>query len=75
MRNGRARRSVRRLSVLFDIPHSATHCIIGSGLPIIPHSDHSHSMVLGGLLLTSYTTRLTPFTSLAIRLLITARRS
>ena len=36
---------------------------------------HSHSMVLGGLLLTSYTTRLTPLTSLEIRLLMVARTS
>ncbi len=36
---------------------------------------HSHSMVAGGLLLMSYTTRLTPGTSLTIRLLIRPRTS
>ena len=32
-----------------------------------PLHRYSHSIVAGGLLLTSYTTRLTPFTSFAIR--------
>ena len=36
---------------------------------------HSHSIVDGGLLLTSYTTRLMPRTSLTIRLEVRARRS
>ena len=31
------------------------------------HHPHSHSIVPGGLLVTSYTTRFTPFTSLMIR--------
>ena len=30
-------------------------------------TPHSHSIVPGGLLVTSYTTRLTPFTSLMMR--------
>ncbi len=30
-------------------------------------TDYSHSIVPGGLLVTSYTTRLTPFTSLMMR--------
>ena len=38
-------------------------------------SDHSHSMVPGGLLVTSSTTRLTSGTSPVIRLLIVASRS
>ncbi len=36
---------------------------------------HSHSIVAGGLLLMSYTTRLTPGTSLTIRELILPRTS
>ena len=38
-------------------------------------AGYSHSMVPGGLLVTSSTTRLTPSTSLVIRLEIRARRS
>jgi len=37
--------------------------------------NHSHSMVLGGLEEISYTTRLTPLTSLMIRLEMRARIS
>jgi hypothetical protein len=42
---------------------------------ILPHSTplHSHSIVPGGLLVTSYTTRLTPFTSLMIRVAVSPR--
>ena len=36
---------------------------------------HSHSIVAGGLLVMSYTTRLTPFTSLTMRLEAAARTS
>ncbi len=38
-------------------------------------NNYSHSMVAGGLLEMSYTTRLTPATSLMIRLLMRARTS
>src|SRR5205814_947697 len=38
-------------------------------------STHSHSIVPGGLLVTSNTTRLTPFTSLTIRLEIFSSNS
>lgn len=37
--------------------------------------DYSHSIVAGGLLEMSYTTRLTPLTSLMIRLLMVASTS
>jgi len=33
----------------------------------ISHTPHSHSIVPGGLLVTSYTTRFTPLTSLMMR--------
>ena len=36
-------------------------------------SGHSHSIVPGGLDVTSYTTRLTPFTSLMIRVAVSPR--
>ena len=36
-------------------------------IPPYPTPLHSHSIVPGGLLVTSYTTRLTPFTSLMMR--------
>ncbi len=36
---------------------------------------YSHSIVAGGFVVTSYTTRLTPATSLTMRLLIRARSS
>lgn len=39
------------------------------------HLPHSHSIVLGGFELMSYTTRFTPFTSLMIRLEILASTS
>jgi hypothetical protein len=39
---------------------------VRSSTPRVRH-DHSHSMVAGGLLLMSYTTRLTPGTSFTIR--------
>ena len=42
---------------------------------IVAHSDYSHSIVAGGLLVMSYTTRLTPFTSLTMRLEAAARTS
>ena len=35
--------------------------------------NHSHSIVPGGLHVTSYTTRLTPFTSLMIRVAVSPR--
>ncbi|MEY9109414.1 hypothetical protein ABH999_005610 [Bradyrhizobium yuanmingense] len=35
--------------------------------------DHSHSIVPGGLLVTSYTTRFTPFTSLMIRVAVSPK--
>src|SRR4051812_19942797 len=35
---------------------------------------YSHSIVPGGLLVTSYTTRLTPFTSLMIRVAVAPRK-
>ena len=38
-------------------------------------NGHSHSIVAGGLLVMSYTTRLTPFTSLTMRLEAAARTS
>lgn len=38
-------------------------------------SRYSHSMVAGGLLVTSYTTRFTPSTSLTIRLAVRPSRS
>src|SRR5436190_18548680 len=40
--------------------------------PTLLHSTprHSHSIVPGGLLVTSYTTRFTPFTSLMIRVAV-----
>ncbi len=41
----------------------------------IPDANYSHSMVPGGLLVTSSTTRLTPSTSFVIRLEIRASRS
>src|SRR5262249_50098750 len=34
---------------------------------------HSHSIVPGGLLVTSYTTRFTPFTSLMMRVAVSAK--
>ncbi len=37
-------------------------------------SPHSHSIVPGGLLVMSYTTRLTPFTSLMIRVAVAPRK-
>jgi|GEM_PF-3901695 len=37
-------------------------------------SGHSHSIVPGGLLVTSYTTRLTPFTSLMMRVAARPRK-
>ena len=40
-----------------------------------PPETHSHSIVAGGLLEMSYTTRFTPRTSLMMRLLITASTS
>ena len=43
--------------------------------PARPGTAHSHSIVAGGLLLTSYTTRFTPGTSLAIRFEISASTS
>jgi hypothetical protein len=36
---------------------------------------HSHSIVPGGLLVTSYTTRLMPFTSLMMRVATRARKA
>ena len=42
----------------------------GAGAPQFVMPPHSHSIVAGGLLLMSYTTRLTPCTSLMIRVLI-----
>jgi hypothetical protein len=36
-------------------------------------TPHSHSIVPGGLLVTSYTTRFTPFTSLMIRVAVSPR--
>ena len=36
--------------------------------------DHSHSIVPGGLLVTSYTTRLTPLTSLIMRVAVRPRK-
>ena len=47
----------RGLSV-FLVPGDASHC---------QTRDHSHSIVAGGLLLTSYVTRLMPRTSLMMR--------
>lgn len=44
-------------------------------IDLIIYLDYSHSIVAGGLLDTSRTTRLTPFTSLTIRLLTRRRRS
>ena len=38
-------------------------------------TDHSHSIVAGGLLLMSYTTRLTPLTSLMMRVEMRASSS
>lgn len=35
--------------------------------------NHSHSIVPGGLLVTSYTTRFTPFTSLMMRVAVSPR--
>ena len=46
--------------------------------PIAPgptKTPHSHSIVPGGLLVMSYTTRFTPFTSLTMRLEIVSSRS
>ncbi len=45
---------------------------IGPGAVKAPHS---HSIVPGGLLVMSYTTRFTPFTSLTMRLEIVSSRS
>ena len=42
---------------------------------VTPVAGYSHAMVTGGLLVTSSTTRLTPSTSLVIRLEIRASRS
>ena len=43
------------------VPECRSICTFGYGNP------YSHSIVLGGFELISYTTRLTPFTSLIIR--------
>ena len=40
-----------------------------------PKTPHSHSIVPGGLLVMSYTTRFTPLTSLTMRLEIVSSRS
>src|ERR1700756_1143841 len=45
----------------------AVICSLLSVRAISIFSTYSHSIVLGGLLLTSYTTRVTPFTSFTIR--------
>lgn len=46
-----------------------------TGHPTNPLPGYSHSMVPGGLLVTSSTTRFTPSTSLVMRLEILASRS
>ena len=49
--------------------------VIAPARPGDPKTPHSHSMVPGGLLVMSYTTRFTPFTSLTMRLEIVSSRS
>src|ERR1051326_508676 len=41
----------------------------------VRHSSHSHSIVPGGFEVTSYTTRLTPFTSLMMRVAVVPRNA
>ena len=48
---------------------------IAAGAPQLVLPRHSHSIVAGGLLLMSYTTRFTPGTSFTMRLLILPRTS
>ena len=53
------------------------HCH-GTAVPRVPTPrsvDHSHSIVPGGLLVMSSTTRFTPLTSLVIRVLMRSRSS
>ncbi len=45
------------------------------GLREVGYAAHSHSIVAGGLVLMSYSTRFTPLTSFTIRLLMRASRS
>src|SRR5215207_10057455 len=47
----------------------------GKGFEPVANRNHSHSIVAGGLLVISYTTRLIPSTSFTIRLEILASRS
>ena len=43
--------------------------------PLTTPRHHSHSIVPGGLLVTSYTTRLTPLTSLMMRVAMRPRKA
>jgi len=54
--------------------HRRSHAVL-SPTPIDRVDNHSHSIVAGGLLEMSYTTRFTPSTSLMMRLLIVASTS
>ena len=67
----------------FDVqPRQSPRRFVESASPIpcssplqFPPALHSHSIVAGGLLEISYTTRLTPSTSLTIRLLTRANNA
>jgi hypothetical protein len=51
------------IAIRHEIEHQMTHRI----------GPHSHSIVPGGFDVTSYTTRLTPFTSLMIRVAVSPK--
>jgi hypothetical protein len=59
----------------FDVAFLKDQLICGRASPLSHPESYSHSIVAGGLEEMSYTTRLTPGTSLTIRLEMRARRS
>ena len=64
-----------RIASLEDTVLTLAEALLRPARPLLPFARHSHSMVPGGLLVTSSTTRLTSRTSLVIRVEIRASTS